>query len=314
MADPSATAAAPERSHDPWFMRVDRRIVYLVVLVALGAPLFFKKSLSPAPLSTAKMIYDKVEAVARARDEAEARGEIYDKIVLVAADWGPQTAPELEPQTEAIVRHLMWRKIKFVIVTLDRDGPLFCRKIPHALAKEYGAQYGRDWVNLGYQYGGLLVVKGLAQDFQNAIPKDAEEEEPLREFEVTRNVKEAEDIALVVEINGSVGVLSLWLGYFQSDRAKPDLAHGCTAITIPEAYNFLSSGQIVGLFEGIAGAAAYNELLDKARAPGEPKPSQHARVHMTSQTAAHVMIFLFVLLGNIGLAIRYRRQRAEGRR
>ena len=298
----------PGQEHDPWFLRIDRRIVYLFVAIALGAPLFFESSMPPAPLETAKRIYDKVEAVARARDEAEARGETYDKIVLVAADWGPSTAPELYPQTEAVIRHLMWRKIKFAIVTLDREGDPFCVEIPHNLAKEYGTEYGKDWVNLGFRFGNILAVKQMAEDFQGAAPTDAEARKPLSALPVTKNVKEAEDIKLVVEINGSVGVLQFWLGYFQSDRAKPELAHGCTAITIPEAFNYLQSGQIVGLFEGIAGAAAYNELLDAARAPGEPSPSQHARRHMTSQTFAHLMIFVFILLGNIGIYIRARRQ------
>ena len=104
--DETVSQPHKDEPREPWFLRIDRRIVYLVVLIALGAPLLFEKTMRPAPLHTAKMIYDKVEALARERDEAVARDEEYKKVVLVAVDWGPHTRAELYPQTEAIVRHL----------------------------------------------------------------------------------------------------------------------------------------------------------------------------------------------------------------
>ena len=89
------------------------------------------------------------------------------------------------------------------------------------------------------------------------------------------------------------------------------MAHGCTAITIPEAYEYMEAGQITGLFEGIAGAAAYNELLERDRDPTDPPASPVARIHMTSQMIAHILILIFVALGNIGIFMR-RRARHQG--
>lgn len=298
-------------ARDPWFLQIDRRILYGFVVVALGVPLFFDWSLPPAPLQSAKLIFDQIETIRLEREEAQKRGERYDKVVLVVVDWGPHTRAELQPQTEAVVRHLMWRKIKFVIITLVTDGTGFTKSIPEKLAKEYGAEYGEDWVNLGYKSGTSILVEHLAKDFHGAAGKD-ENGKMLSEYEMTKRVKSAEDIRLLVEITGLVGFFNMWVQFFQTDRARPDFAHGCTAITIPEAYTYLESGQIVGLFEGIAGAAAYNELLEKARGPDDPPASKGARTHMTSQMFAHGLIFVLVLLGNIGLILRRRAGRAGG--
>lgn len=310
---PTTNDSAPNPTpQGPGFLRIDRRWVYLFVVVALGVPLLFPDwSLPPARLTTAQKIFDQIEGIHREAEAARRRDEPYEKVVLVAVDWGPSTRAELEPQTEAVVRHLMWRRIKFVILTQVEDGALFTKSIPEKLAKEYGREYGTDWVNLGYKPGYSILVEGLAKDFHEAAGTDARGKK-LSEYEFTKPVKDAEQVRLLVEITGLVGFFNLWVQFFQTDRARPDIAHGCTAITIPEAYTYLQSGQIVGLFEGIAGAAAYNELLEEARAPGDPHASRKAREHMTSQMIAHMVVFAFVVLGNIGLVLRRRAQGAGG--
>lgn len=304
-----------ENVRAPLFVRmldVDRRIVYVFVALALGVPLFFSASMPPVRLDTAKDTFDYIERLADRRDRAVAEGKDYKKIVLVAVDWSASTRAELYPQTEAVVRHLMMRKLKFVIVTSVFDGPIYTKTIPELVAKDYGAKYGEDWVDLGYKFGRSVFVEHLARDFQEAAKADADGT-PVKDLAVTKEIKDATDISLAVEITGLVGALDMWLQFFQTEKYRPDLAHGCTAITIPEAYNYLASGQIIGLFEGIAGAAAYNEYLGDARTnEDDPKPSQEARIHMTSQTFAHVLIFIFILVGNIGLYLQHRTKQ-EGR-
>ena len=126
----------------PWYARLDRKAIYIFVVVALAFPLLLGLSQPAAPLPAAKRIFDKVEAIARERDEALAAGRPYRKAVLVVVDWGPYTRAECYPQTECIVRHLMARRIPFVIMTLLNDGVGYTREIPWKLAHESEHAFG----------------------------------------------------------------------------------------------------------------------------------------------------------------------------
>ncbi|MHC4507154.1 MAG: hypothetical protein ACYTFI_28070 [Planctomycetota bacterium] len=151
-----------------------------------------------------------------------------------------------------------------------------------------------------------MLVGKIAKDFKNGAKNDYKGK-PLSELKVTKGIRDAGDISLLVEMTGSVGLFNMWIQFFQTDRARPDFAHGCTSVTIAEAYTYMESGQIVGLFEGIAGAAAYNQLLEESRKTGEPHASIAAREHMTSQSFAHLVIIVLVIMGNVGLYVRKKR-------
>ena len=58
----------------------------------------------------------------------------------------------------------------------------------------------------------------------------------------------------------------------------------------PDLYPFLDSGQLGGLLGGLAGAAEYETLIER---PGS------ASKGMGAQSMAHLVIALFVILGNI---------------
>ena len=287
----------------PWYARIHRKAIYVMVIVALAFPIMCNISMPPAPLPAAKAIFDRVEKMARDRREGGADAK---KVALVAVDWGPHTRAECHPQTEAVVRHLMARGIPFVILTTVVDGAGYAREIPEKVAREYGREYGKDWVDLGYKPGRAVFVRQIAKDLKGAARVDRDGT-PLSELAVTKDVKDAGDVALLVEMTGLVGFFNMWVQFFQTDRARPDFAHGCTSVTIAEAYTYLESGQIVGLFEGIAGPAAYNELFEESRKKGEPHASTEARTHMTAQSFAHLLIIVLIVLGNVGIYVRKKR-------
>jgi hypothetical protein len=292
----------------PWYARIHRKVIYVLVVLALAFPIMCNISMPPAPLPAAKAIFERVERIARDRSSGDGDAA---KVVLVAVDWGPHTRAECYPQTEAVVRHLMSRGIPFIILTTVVDGAGYAREIPNKVAREYGRTYGEDWVDLGYKPGRSVFIRQIARDLKGAAKVDRDGV-PLDSLTVTKDVKDAGDVVLLVEMTGLVGFFNMWVQFFQTDRARPDFAHGCTSVTIAEAYTYLESGQIVGLFEGIAGAAAYNELLEKSRKTGEPHASADARLHMTAQSFAHLVIIVLIILGNFGLSVRRKAGAASG--
>ncbi|HOX05543.1 MAG TPA: hypothetical protein PK280_03995 [Planctomycetota bacterium] len=312
--------AGERRSFSEWLLAIDRRLVYLLVLVALAVPLLAaefapytarKLTLPPAPLRGARQLFDRVERIVNERQEA---GAAYDKIVLISADFGPQTRAELYPMLECTVRHLMMRRIKFAIMTNVPDGAGYCKEVPEKLARELGCEYGKDWVNFGYKPGGSFLVRQMAAKLPEAIKTDYKGEK-VESLPCMTGIKDAGNVSLLVEITGLVGMFGRWPAFFSTPTSRPDMAHGCTSVSIPDAYSDLESGLICGLFEGIAGAAAYNDFLEGIRDPEkDPPASLAARVHMTGQTVAHVLVIIFVALGNAGVLLSWwaSRRRAAG--
>ncbi|MCX7933733.1 MAG: hypothetical protein N3A66_00565, partial [Planctomycetota bacterium] len=207
---------------------------------------------------------------------------------------------------------LMMRRIPFAIFTNVPDGAGYCKAIPERLAREMDREYGKDWVNFGFKPGGSFLVRQMATNLLGAIKTDYRGES-LAKIPCLVGIKDAGSISLVIEITGLVGMFSRWPAFFATPTDRPDMAHGCTSISIPDAYSDLESGLICGLLEGIAGAAAYNEYLDTIRDPVKDPPiSLAARVHMTSQTVAHLWAMLCVGRGNLGLLLgRLNRKRSR---
>ena len=132
---------------------------------------------------------------------------------------------------------------------------------------------------------------------------------PISHYGAFASIGGIDRIKLVAEVTGMVGVFDTIVQFFQKNGYRPTLVHGCTSITIPEAYIFLDSGQLHGLLEGIAGAAWYSEVL-KRNFPGSS--NRELLVTNTALSAAHIMIIALIVCGNLSVLFsRYARKRKE---
>jgi hypothetical protein len=205
----------------------------------------------------------------------------------------------------------MRRRIPYALLSVTFESKPFLEELPQQivakLTRERPAEsyrYGTDWVNLGFQPNAATVLQALAKtdDFHTVIKTDVFGT-PLAELPVMRGVRSLKEVALVMEFTGLAGALQAWLQFFQNDLYRPPIVHGCTSITIPEAYIFFSSGQLSGLFEGIAGAAWYEALLSK-QYPG--RENGEALVTNSSLAIAQLVILALIFIGNIGQLLKTR--------
>ena len=290
---------APKRWWD-FLDRVDRRVIYVFVLLSLAIPIWLKVSLKPARMRSAEDLYAAVERL----DPKSG------KIVFIAMDWGPGTGAENGPQTEVFVEHLMRKRIPFALMSLYIYAPPFMRELPlrvkarleHELPGEKW-EYAKDWVNLGYKPNGTFELQKLSgsKEWHNVIQTD-ESGIPIEDIPVLKNVHSMNDVAMLAQFTGLVGVFNIWLQFFQTEAYRPTMVHGCTSITIPEAYIYYASKQIVGMFEGVAGAAWYEQLLNQTY-PNRSKENVAIPIN-TGLSYAHLVIIGFMLLGNIGTIMR----------
>ena len=261
---------------------LDRRIIYLFILIALSVPLAMRFSVPPARMQAADRMYEIVEGA-----EFES-GEI----AFVTFDFGPSTKAENEPQSKVALEHLFRNRIPVVLFSQIPYAEPFLKSIPEDIAekleKEFPGEswdYGRDWVNLGFRQGGSLLLQSIPKepDLKAFFAADVNGTD-LANFSMLDNFSNFSQIKFLYNFTGSVGVFDRYLEFFNSKDYRPVFLHGCTSITIPEAYIYIDSGQLQGLLEGIAGAAWYSNLLQEA-APGREAVSY---THLTLPTNREV--------------------------
>jgi len=275
------------------------RVIYLLIALSMGIPLLYGFKLPPAKMQSAEDSYNTVEQLSLKQGQ----------IALVAMDWGPSNLSENLPQTEVIIEHLFRKRIPFAVVSIYQYAVPFLESVPHEVAarlkKENPTEefvYGRDWVNLGYQPGSSIFIQSIAKasDLHSVFRTDAQGT-LIANISMMKNVHTISDIALLAEYTGLVGAFNTWIQFFVSGERSVPFVHGCTSITIPEAYIYYVSKQILGLQEGIAGAAYYEYLLDKNY------PTRRASSALKINSAlsiAQIVILVLIGVGNVSLMCR----------
>jgi len=280
---------------------IDRRVIYLLVLLALSIPLALEYALKPARMEAAERAFAVVQ-------DLEAKpGEL----AFMSLDFGPNSLAENKPQAEVVLEHLLRKRIPVALYSQYYLAEPFLESIPKTvvgrLEKEilgHFWEYGRDWVNLGYRPGGSVMLQNIAKsaDLAELFKTDARGNN-LRELPIFKGVAGLESVKLLAEFTSLVGGLDSFLQFFQKKGYRPFFIHGCTSITIPQAFIYLDSGQLKGLLEGIAGAAWYSLLLERAYPQRRPDAAQ---IINTGLGVAHMVVIALVLLGNVGFLIRGR--------
>jgi hypothetical protein len=240
---------------------LDRRIIFFFVGLAVIIPLLIPLGLPVDITEPVKAIYDKAESLSEA---------------------------ELYPATEAFLEHCFRKNLRVYMMGLWPAGPKLGNIALESIASRYNKEYGIDYVNVGYRPGGPVMLVSLGRNFGDIVRTDYTGI-PIDSFPLGRAVRSARDVDLVMTFSaGDPGVLH-WIIYFNARYSTP-IATATTAIMAPQQYPYLSSGQLVGLLGGLKGAAEYETLVNrKARAVAG----------MDSQSIVHVLLVIFIIIGNI---------------
>ncbi|MBN1356534.1 hypothetical protein JXA40_09775 [bacterium] len=276
-------------------LQIDRRIIYLLVFLAAIIPFLFPAGLEVNTTREVQSIYDFIENLAPGTP------------ILLAADYDPQTQAENGPQAQAVLRHMFKKDLRVVIMTLSQDGAALAEMFSNSVAREYQKRRWEDYTYLGYKPYPSIIILSLGQDFRISYPRDYYNRK-LDDIPMMQDIRNLDDVAAVIEIGGG-NVCHMWLTYAH-ERYKVPLALGVTAVSGPQYYPFLQSGQLFGLLGGLKGAAEYETLMD-----GEYTRldlPRKAIQGMNVQNFVHVLIVILTVVGNVAFfAIRRRERRAS---
>lgn len=269
---------------------IDRRIIFLVVALAIIVPLLVPIGFPIKVSSSVKSLYDAIEAMPPGSK------------VLISFDYGASTYPEIYPMSLAMLRHFFRRGIKPIIIGLWPEGIPFAERALAVTTAEEKKVYGEDYVNLGFKAGGIVVMQALGRSFEEAFPVDAYGT-PVEEIPAMQGVRNYDNIAMVIDLSAGDPGIPAWVMIAQGRFGKV-VGGGCTAVSAPQYFAYLQAGQLVGLMGGMKGAAEYETLI-KRRDLGS--------AGMDAQSIAHAVIVVFIIVGNVTFFVgRSRRSSRKG--
>jgi hypothetical protein len=255
---------------------IDRRIIFVLIFVAVVWPLIQPMRLPIGVSPPVQTLYDAVEAIPPG------------SVVMLGADYSPDTMPELQPMVETFLRHAFERDLRVVVACLWPASPPLVETAIGPLAEEYGKEYGVDYVNLGYMAGGIVTLLGMGASIPNTYPSDYGGT-PVTEIPLMQEVENFDDIAFVMEVSAGTPGTREWVQQVQG-RYRVALGSGTTAVGAPNFYPYVQSGQLTGLLGGLKGAAEYETLIGH---PGD------ATKGMDAQSIVHALVVVFILFGNV---------------
>jgi len=279
--------------------RVDRRLIFLAIGLSVALPLILNLRLAVRPTPIVTKIFDKIESLPPGSR------------VLFSFDYGPSTMPENQPMAEATLRHALAKECRVYLMTIWETGPpQIVRAIDEVVKKDFPERvYGRDHIYLGFKAGQQGAINALLADFKGLFTTDANGAE-INSFEIMQGVESIRNFDLIVAIGSGLPGVKEWI-QFGGDPGNVPVAAGVTAVEAPLLYPYYPR-QLLGLMGGLQGAAEYETALI-AKYPHYETQSSQAIVMMGPQTVAHVVIILFIVLGNVAYFLERRARKKEGR-
>ncbi len=284
----SSIAPATKRGIVDKLKDIDRRIIFIFVAASVVIPLLYPLGLPLKSSPPSRSLYREIEGLQQG------------SVVLMAFDYDPATDVELGPMSLAILKHCFRKGHKVVGLALWPQGAGLARATFSEAAADFNAQYGVNYVNLGFKAGGLVVIDSLGRSIHESFPKDVDGT-PLENLPLMKNINTYADIDFVMSMSAGDPGMPFWIMMAQGRYGKK-VGGGCTAVSAPMLYPYYPN-QLVGLLGGMKGAAEY-ELLVGAEGS--------ATKGMDAQSVAHALIVFFVIVGNVFYFVGKRRDKQGG--
>jgi len=255
---------------------VDRRVLFLIIAVCVTVPLLTGARMEMSVTAPVRGLYDAIEELEPGT------------CVWLAADYDPGSMPELYPMNLALVDHLMSRDVKIISASLWSPGAPLSQRVLETLAARYGKVYGTDYVNLGFKEGREAVMLSVAEDIPRTFPTDFFGT-PLDRIPMLDGIGSLRDLEMIVAVSAGYPGIKEWIQQVGT-RFDTKIGGGVTAVTAPEMYPYIQSGQLVGLLSGMKGAGEYEQLV---RRPGLGVAG------MVAQSSVHLMVVIFIVFANV---------------
>ncbi len=263
---------------------MNRRIVFILVALAVIIPMLLPVSLPVSVSEPTQQLYDYIDALPAG------------STIMLAFDYGPASLAELNPMARAVLRQCFDKDVRVIGFTLVADGTTLASTIMREVAEEKGAIDGEDYVFLGFRPGGTQVMLGMGSSISSVFETDYSGN-TTTEIPMMEEITNYDEIALLIDL-ASGSTTEIWIIY-TNVRYDLQIAAGVTGVIISQMYPYLQTGQLVGLIPGILGAAQYERLIDV--------PAK-GMLWINIESFVHLLIVMLVIIGNIIFFTQRRRE------
>ncbi len=256
---------------------VDRRIIYVLMMFVCIFALLKPMGLPITINETTQMCYDEIQKLQPG------------DILYMGFEFSAGGVPELVPAIRATAKLAFERGARIVSGAMWLEGQGLGGPAVEEIANSMGKEYGIDYVQIGYRPGQQMFLELAVVDFWEAATGMDQDGTPLGRFPLMAEFKTLVDADLIfIYCTGTPGERQ----YIATvgDRFNVPILESCVSVSVPETMPFVRSGQLKGLLMGMRGAAEF-EIL--AGIPGT------AVAGMDAQSLSHVLIIVFIALGNI---------------
>jgi len=281
----------PKLTFPELFLQLDRRIIYSLVALAVAIPLIWPIGLPIRITPEVQSVFDKIENLPEGSN------------IMMSADFDPASQPELYPMMKSVLRHIARKKHKVAITVLWPNGPNLVAQCIEEIKLEFPDwKNTEDYVFLGYQVGGTIVIIGVGNSFVDTFPKDfyGSTTSTMPIIKDFSRLGQA-DYMIMFEAGNSGD----WWIVYGTEVHNVEVGGGVTAVVAPQYYPYLQAKQLNGIIGGLKGAAEYEMLME------HPDMAVSA---MDSQSMVHALLFVAIVLANLFAFIVAMQKRNTARR
>ncbi len=263
---------------------IQRILVNLLLLAAILAPilaeiggfqLFANEALLPAPgfSEDAQRVYNEIQEQIQSGTS-----------VLVAFEYGPSEADEVDRVAEPLLLHLLGRGAQLIVVSTQPEGPVLAERLGSDLVA-HGLLAEEEWaaqvINLGYLPGQAMGIQSVLTDLTGR--SEYWSGVSTAEIAALEGISSAEDVALIVVLAGQSTNLQAWVEQTSVLNRRPPLVAGISVRAAPLSRPYLEAeGQLRGVVTGLVEAASYEARIESG--------SGRATRYLESLTLAHLVV------------------------
>jgi len=267
--------------------QIDRRFLFLLIFVGVALPLIFTIGLPLEISKNVQMVYDLVEEMPKSSK------------ALISFDYDPASMPELHPMAKALLKHCFDKDINLIFTAMWPMGVQMADDIMSQLHEDFpDLIYGEDYVNLGFKAGGMITIQSMGKNFREVFPEDMNGNN-IDDLPIMEGVNNFNNIGFVFSLSAGAPGIKEWV-QIAHDAYKRPTSGGVTGVSAPAILPYVNEQkQLTGLLAGLKAAAEYETMI---KAPGT------ATSGMDAQSVAHLIIIIFIIIGNVNY---WRNKKAE---
>lgn len=272
-------------------LRMDRRIIFLCMTLAVLLPILFPKQWPEKATPLVQTVFDRIESMPEGSR------------ILLPFDYDPGSAPELQPMATAWTWHCAKKKHKMYFMALWPGGAnMIQNTIEQVIKTDYpDYRYGEDYVNLGYKPGNEGVIKVVISNLKELYSTDHFGTN-INEIPLTRDLVNIRSMDLILNVSAGYPGAKEWIQYAATPMSIP-MASGNTGVQAAGLYPYVP-GQMFGLLGAIKGAAEYEAaMIEKYPEYGAKSAYTKGKQRMGPQLIAHCVIMGLIIFGNAVMAI-----------